>query len=266
MGRKISLITMGQGNVIALKKTFESFKGIVDEFIYGDLLIFDSDREVLNSYKEFYNLKIVKYPFNYIFNYGFYNILNSLAEASSNDLVMYMNTSEVIDEDYGITKLINENEKCNCFFFIHKTDHNRWFRIYDRRYLYWSGLIHESIVGDFRPYHKPIFCMKDLEKDMDDKFKADIFNMVKEFTYFNQLIKIVDNPNLLGETNIGWLHYAKTQYDSMKERMNKRKEAYEAFKEGDYDMFMHEIHKIKEFEYSSSELIEYQGDPKFLGK
>jgi len=45
--RRISLITMGQANPMALKRTLESFKGIVGEVVYGDVLIFDEDREVV---------------------------------------------------------------------------------------------------------------------------------------------------------------------------------------------------------------------------
>jgi len=41
----ISLITMGAGNVKVLKKTLESFKEVFDEVIYGDLLIYQEDRE-----------------------------------------------------------------------------------------------------------------------------------------------------------------------------------------------------------------------------
>ena len=74
--RKISLLTMGQGNVIVLKQTLESFKGVVDEVIYGDMLLVPEDRVVLESYKEEYNINIQRLPFNYIFQMGFSSCLN----------------------------------------------------------------------------------------------------------------------------------------------------------------------------------------------
>ena len=55
----ITLITMGQGNIKALKNTLESFKWVCNEVIFGDLLIFDHDSPLLESYQSEYNLKIV---------------------------------------------------------------------------------------------------------------------------------------------------------------------------------------------------------------
>ena len=84
--RNITLVTMSQGNPIVLKETFDSFWGVVDEIIWGDLCIFEDDRKLIESYQSLYNLKIVKYPFNYIFKNGFSSILNSLISHSKNDL------------------------------------------------------------------------------------------------------------------------------------------------------------------------------------
>jgi len=117
MKRGITLITMGQGNVDALKKTFDSFNGICNEIVYGDMLVFDDDREVLKSYYKEYNLKVVELPFNYIFQNGFSSVLNLLAKEATNDLVIYMNTSEIIQTNYGITDIVDNFPDCNCFYF-----------------------------------------------------------------------------------------------------------------------------------------------------
>jgi len=74
----ITLVTMAQGNPLVLKETFKSFWGIVDEIIFGDLTLFSDDKELIKSYQNEFNLKIVEYPFNYIFKNGFSSILNSL--------------------------------------------------------------------------------------------------------------------------------------------------------------------------------------------
>lgn len=263
----ITLITMGAGNVKALGKTLESFKNVFDEVVYGDLLLFEEDREFICGYKREYNMQVVALPFNFIFRHGFSNTLNTLAKEATNDYIVYMNTSEIIDEDYGIVDIVKSNPDCNAFYFIHRTDPHRWFRMYNRRELEWSGVIHEQLKGEYRPYHKPIFMMADLEKDMDDPFKADVFNSVKEICYFRNYNRIVDYPKKLGETDPGWIQFATDNYDNMKERMQSNAGLYEAFCTGS-DLMLHQA--IRNFKptgkFQSSNLIEYQGDPKYLNK
>lgn len=254
---------MGQGNVKVLGETFKSFSSFCDEIVYGDMLVWEQDREILNEYKKEFNLKIVKYPFNFIYKNGFAVFLNDLASHSSNDMVIYANTSEVIDEDYGAKEIIQSNPDCNCFYLTHRTENYRWFRCYDKRFLKWSGLIHESLEGDHRPFHKPILMFKDLEKDMDNQWKATIFNIVKEYTYFNNLNKIADNPELLAGTDPGWLVFAKEQYASNKERMEKRPLVHAAFEIGNLFAFWKGIDadsSLKNEEFKSSDKIAYQGD------
>ena len=105
--------------------------------------------------------------------------------------------------------------------------------------------------------------MADLEKDMDNPFKAKVLNSLKELVYFQQYVKIADNPKLLGETDPGWLNFAKVDYDSFKGRLHKREKQYEALSIGDYDMFMRAIYDDPEFEkeqFKSNNIIAFQGD------
>lgn len=263
----ITLITMGAGNVKVLGKTLESFSNIFDEVVYGDMLLFDGDRDILNGYAQKYNMGVLKLPFNYIFKHGFSDTLNILASIATNDIVLYMNTSEVIDEDYGIVEIIKNNPNCNSFYFTHRTDPHRWFRMYNRKELEWSGVIHEQLKGDYKPYHKPAFMMADLEKDMDDPFKADVFNSVKEIVYFRNYNRIVDYPRKLGETDPGWIKFATDNYDNMKMRMQSNAQLYEAFCTGSDLMLTQAIKNfIPTGKFESSNLIEFQGSPMFLGK
>jgi len=256
---------MGAGNVKVLKDTLESFKGVVDEVVYGDMLLFKEDRDLLHTYKKEYNINIRPLPFNYIFQMGFASCLNFLASHAKNDYVLYMNTSEVIDEDYGILETIEANPQCNMFYFNHREEKHRWFRCYNKKRLQWSGVIHEEvvpIVGDFVPYHKPIFMMKDLEKDMDNPLKAAVFNSVKELSYFNNYMKLVDAPKGVGATNSGWFQFAKDNYDSMKERLLQKGKQYEAFMIGDFNMLMDEIKNSDYFKtarFESSHGMNFQG-------
>jgi len=48
----ISLLTMGAGNVIVLEETIKSALTVCDEIIYGDLLLFQEDREILGLYEK----------------------------------------------------------------------------------------------------------------------------------------------------------------------------------------------------------------------
>jgi hypothetical protein len=266
----ITLITMGQGNIIALGETLKSFSGVVDEIIYGDLLLYPQDRKALHEYKKQYNINIRPLPFNYIFQMGFASCLNFLASHATNDMVMYMNTSEAIDEDYGIVETVQANPECNMFYFTHRQERHRWFRCYNRKQLEWSGVIHEEVVpikGECIPYHKPIFMMKDLEKDMHDPLKAAVFNSVKELCYFNNYMKLVDAPKVCGATNIGWFKFAQDQYPSMNERLEQKGKQYEAFLTGNFDMFLNEIETSDYFKterFESKHGMNFQGTRKDL--
>jgi len=265
----ITLITMGAGNVSVLKETLKSASTVCDEIIYGDMLLFEEDREVLHSYKSEFNMKVVPLPFNFIFKNGFSHCLNTLAEHTTNDIVMYLNTSEVIEEDYGIIETIKNKPNCNTFYFVHKIDPHRWHRTYNRHELQWSGIIHEQLKNEYRPYHRPIFCMADLPKDSQSPFKAKVFDTLKEVVYFQQYVNIVDNPELMGETDLGWLHFAKNDYDSFKQRLIAKGEAYTCIANGDFRGLMNYFYnspEFKELSFESSLAIEYQQDEKFLGK
>lgn len=260
----ITLLTMGAGNVIVLKETLKSFRNICDEVIYGDLLLFPEDREIVASYQDEFNMKIVPFEFDYLFKNGFSSLLNVLASHATNDTVMYLNTSEVIDEDYGIVGAVKNNPECNAFYFIHRTDGHRWYRTYNRHQLKWSGRIHEQLEGEYKPYHKPIFMMKDLEKDNYSSFKAKILDTTKEIVYFQNYMSFIDNPDLLGETDIGWVKFATDNYDSFKERLLAKGKGYEAFQKGDYKAFMEYAYSLIEVDgqFESNDGIEYQSVPK----
>lgn len=267
----ITGITMLAGNVIVLEETLKSFDTICDQVVVGDMIIFPEDREILETYRKKYNLKIIKLHFGYIFDHGFASVLNLLANHSDNDTVLYLNTSEVIEIDNGILDIVSD--AYNCYYFDHATDPHRWYRFYNRKELQWSGRIHEALEAlpghDFRPYHKAIFRMADKEKDMFSPFKASVFNTCKEICYFRNYMAIIDHPEEMGATDPGWKKFSAENYDSMRERLLAKKEAYKAYLEGDYEMLMKYIYESPDLEkerFESNIGIEYQGDPKFLGK
>lgn len=262
---KITLITMGHANPIALKRTVESFKGVIDEIIFGDLLIFDSDRELIDTYDFYSDFFISRLPFNYIFENGFAATLNKLAEDATNDWVLYMNVSEVIDGDHPIKEQMSN--LYNCYSFDHAEETHRWFRLYNRKEIKWGGLIHEEVVGNLRPCPFNIFRMKDTEKDLDDPFKAKVANDVKELCYFSQYIKLVENPELRANTHQGWIDHATNDYESFKERLLKKGKRYEAFIEGNLQKYLDDIYNNPEFEkerFESSTVINFQGHRKLL--
>lgn len=278
----VTLITMGAGNVEALGKTLESFKGLCDEVVYGDLLLFDEDRKRLGDYKEKYNLKSIRFDFNLIFEEGFSALLNRLAALATNRWVIYMNTGEVIDsvvpsvEKSKVKELIlDKGLFSNTFYFDHATDPHKWFRLYDRTELKWSGRIHEelrhknkSLEDSINPHNdEPAFRMKDLEKDLNDPYKAWVFNDVKEIVYFEQYRRIVENPSLLEGTNEYWLWHARENYLSFVERLEAKKDRYEAFKKRDLVMYFANVPKeIKSATqgFSTSKSVEFQGDKQTL--
>jgi hypothetical protein len=264
----VTLILPTQGNPIALKRTLDSVQDICDEIVIGSVCIFEDDIAVINSYKKEYNIKVLNLPFNYILKNGFSATLNLLADAATNDIVLYLNVGEVIDKNAeNILNIISP--EYNAYYIDHQTERHRWFRCYNRYEMRWQGIIHEEIDGECRPYHKPLFRFADTEKDTDNPFKSKVYNTVKEIVYWSLLIQIADNPDKYPETNDGWKQFAKDTYQSMVDRLKIKGDSYTAMVEGDLQKFLNYIHTDKEFEaerFESNHAIEFQGDPMYLGK
>lgn len=255
----ITLITMAQGNIIALRRTLDSFKGICNEFIIGDLFIFSEDREQAKELYADLNVIWCKFPFNYIFQNGFACILNDLAKQSTNDLVIYMNVGEIIDKNLD-TSLIKP--EYNCYSFNHSEDPHTWVRCYNRHHLYWTGMIHEVVVGNGKQCPTHLFMMADTEKDMDDPFKAKVFNDTKELVYWKQYLRLIQRPDLIGFTGRGWVDHARDAYQSYTERMQKKGNRLKAFELGDLSIYLNDIYSSSEFateRMESTQLINLQG-------
>jgi 2-polyprenyl-3-methyl-5-hydroxy-6-metoxy-1,4-benzoquinol methylase len=259
---KLTLITLAHGNPIALKRTLENTKGIVDEVILGDVSIHWKDRELFRSYQYEYNLKIAELPFNYLYKNGFSAMLNELAECSLNDFCLYLNVGELIAEGKETLK-----EKLalryNSYYQIHPVETHHWIRTWNKKEMQWSGRLHEECcVGQRKLYPKPLFTFVDSEKDMADPFYAACMNRIKEMVYFKNLVEMVDNPAEKGGTHEGWVQYAKDSYDSLKERLHKSEDLYQAFETGDYNLLMTDLLKNTPCEFESSTLINFQGNRK----
>jgi uncharacterized protein YdbL (DUF1318 family) len=247
----ITLITVTQGNVNALKRTvdnvIEHFQGRVDEVIVGDLCVFKEDSEAINF------VRTIPLPFNFLFEQGFGSTLNQIAAFAKNDLILYLNVGEIVEANMNIELL---NQGYNCFQFNHATDPHKWTRLYNRRAMQWSGRIHEEVIGDKNLCPSLLFTMADTEKDSHDPFKAQVYNDIKELVYFNQYVKLVDSPAEKGATNEGWVNYAKDGYESLVSRLNAKGKRYEAFKEGDLQKYLDNCQEFENFE--NNNLIHYQ--------
>lgn len=264
----ISLITPAHANPIALKRTMDSVKDLCDEIVVGELCVFPDDREKIESYCKDYNLKVGHLSFNYLYRWGFSEVLNTLAAVATNNKILYLNVGEVIDKSEGDI-ISNITDDYNAWYIDHSIEKHRWWRFYDKRELKWSGRIHEELIGEYRPFHKPVFTFADTDKDMDDPFKAWVANDIKEMVYWRQLMRIVDCPEEVGATNEGWRRFAKDQYESMKERMRLKGKRVQAFDECNLDMYIKDIADNGEqlgIPFQSNEFIEFQGSPMHLGK
>lgn len=263
----ITLISMTQGNPVALARTVNNitakFKGLVDEVIIGDLIIFDEDRDAISEY--LYNskaspeclTKLHRMDFNAIYHRGFADVLNELADLAKNDLVLYMNVSEIVDGEINFNAL--NMDGYNCYMFDHSTEQHKWIRLYDHKKLRWSGPIHEEVTGEMRVCPELAFRMADTEKDSGNEFKTWVNNTTKELVYFNQYLTIVDRPDLRGSTNIGWVKYAQDSYQYIKDRMLIKGDCYETFKNGDLEGYRNACKlgfKVTE-EYKTNKLINF---------
>ncbi len=246
----ITLVTMAQGNPLALKRTLDSFAPYVDEVVFGDMLIFNQDRAIIENY----GMKMIPMEFNFIYKNGFAATLNHLAGFAKNDWVLYMNVGEVVSG--GDVLIMNANANCYCF--DHATDKHKWFRLYNRHELKWSGIIHEELVGKRRPQEEPMFRMADTDKDASP-FQAKVYNDIKELVYFNQYLRLIREPGCSPQTNQGWVEYAKRDFNYIKERQDSKGLRLKAFETGDISLYLNEIYQpnfVAEFE--NTDLIHYQ--------
>lgn len=266
----MTLIFPTQGNPIAVKRTLDSTKGIVDEIIIGSVCLFKDDEELIKSYASNYNIKVIDFPFNYIFINGFANTLNHLASFSTNDNIIYLNVGEIIEKHDG-NILSKFSQEYNSYYIDHSQELHRWWRCYNRKELSWKGIIHEELGPDdnFRPYGKPLFTFADTDKDTIDPFKAKCMNDTKECVYWRQLMQLVDCPELREGVNEGWHKFAKDTYQSMVDRIKQKGNRFNYFIDGDYESLMNDYYTNPEFEkerFESNHAIEFQGSPMYLGK
>ncbi len=237
----ISLITVTQGNPVALRRTmdnlFASFEGALNEAVIGDVSVFDGDFA-----SGFDDAKFVKLPFNSLFKDGFSSVLNHLAAQANNDLCLYLNVGEIIEKNLKRSLVRNE---FNCYSFNHATDPHIWVRMWDRRELSWSGRIHEEIVGPRRQCPEILFQMADTDKDMADEFRAGVYNDIKEMVYFQQYVHLAEHPEDKGATDQGWLNYSQAEYEDLKRRLSNKGERYRAFLDGDLAAYLQAAEKDK---------------------
>lgn len=240
--RMMTLITPTQGNPIALKRTIDSLKGVINEVVVGSVCIFENDDELIQSYNSDIHLKLVKMPFNYIFRNGFSNALNLLSEYASNDWLIYLNVGEVVEEGKdNILKTISNDY--NCYFIDHATETHHWFRVWNKKEVQWGGILHEELSSDkMRACTDiPLFRFADTEKDIDDEWYAKVMNDVKELVYFNLYLKLAEQSHLVDNTNQGWVQFSKEGFHSFIERLHIKGKRYDAFITGDLRMYLEDI-------------------------
>lgn len=271
--KNISFVTMGQGNPEATYRTFKSFFGtICNEIIYGDLCLFTEDKKIIESYKDEFNLKIVEFPFNYLYKNGFSSCLNLLSQHASNDLCLYNNVGEIIDGEERALRLINEKfPEYNAYAINHGIETHTWTRCWDKNEIEWSGMIHEELRPKegfemkLCPYY--IFQFKDSDKDMNDWLKALVYDDVKNLTYNRNYIRLIEEPEKQGATNDWWVIFAKNNYESMKHRLFDKGLRREAFEEGDIEKYLNDVNQNPLFKrevFESDKLIEYQNSTRSL--
>jgi len=246
MNKNFTLLTLTQGNPIALKRTIDSLEGIIDQVVVGSVSIFQDDAEEIKKIGDNISMNFVELPFNYLFKYGFSSALNLLSTYAHNDNVMYLNVGEVLISDKN--ELRNRiSPSYNCYYIDHPVEKHHWYRVYNRKEMQWNGIIHEEIVGDSKPCSVPLFTFDDTPKDSDDKLKAWVYEQVKELVYWNLYVKLVDQPHLATGTNHGWVDFSRDGYHSFIERLHQKGDMYEAMIRGDYELLMKAINQKKEY-------------------
>jgi hypothetical protein len=248
MHQKFSLILSTQGNVDALKRTIDSLGDMIDEVVVGSCCVFKEDELTILSYnRPEVPIKIIKFPFNFIFCNGFANMLNSLSPYAKNDLLLYLNVGEIVYK--GREEIHNViSPSYNCYYLTHPIEKHLWYRVWDRREVRWGGIIHEEIYGNLRPSSVPLFMFDDTPKDKENERYGKIMNDIKELVYWNQYVKLIDQPHLANGTNPGWTDFARDGFNSFIDRMHNKGKRYDAFLTGDLQMYLDDVNSNPEFQ------------------
>jgi hypothetical protein len=256
----ITLVTLTQGNPIALKRTIDNvvqaFQGKVDQVVIGNLCVFDKDKFGIHEADYGVKLDTLFMPFNHLFEYGFGATLNKISTLAINDLCLYMNVSEIVDSPVNLSII---HPQWNSYKFDHAIETHKWCRLWNRKQLTWSGRIHEIVVeGAGQKYTAPdmLFTMADTPKDDADPFYSAVMNTVKEYVYWNQYLMLVDDPSQIGGTDQGWVKYAKDSYEHIKGRMYANPERLQAFRDGDLEKFLYHCKDLPH--HQNDHLVHYQ--------
>lgn len=211
------MIIPDAGNPVCLHQTIDSYRPHVDEFIVGDMSLWDYEHQP--------GIEYVKLPFNILFKQGFSAVLNRLASCAKNDIVLYMGVGNVLE---GKFKRLRPG--FNCWGFRRSEDNLLCHMLWDRRELESSGIIHEELVP--KAGFQRRFCDEEHFSFGDIPKENPAYPQIKELLYNHLQVTLQRNPDMLGATNKYWLKHP-NRSDMVDYLLNnKLKEAYE---DGDED-------------------------------
>ncbi len=222
------------GNIANLRRTIESCRGVVDDVVIISTCLYREDieglREVANS--------VVDLPWNYVYLHGFGAMMNQGSEAAKNDWLVLLGVAETIHAGHEAIQPRLAGERVNSVFECnHANDPHHWIRVWNRQSRsHWSGLIHESIMGGAN--EGLLFEMRDTEKiPTDDAIMNGTLRFVKTTLYNCMYRRLMNNTNLIGGTNIGWLDFVEGARGSIEDFCRSHDDLISAAMEGASDKF-----------------------------
>lgn len=233
------LIPTCGGNIENFKRTADSARSVCDEVVAISTCLFKEDLEAVKQAAD----KVVELPWCFTFQNGFGEMHNKGHRVAKNDWIILLGVGETIHSGHErIKPMIQANGPRAVLSCWHINDPNHWRRLYNRNHAYWSGGIHESVVGG--EGKGDAFEMRDTDKlPLPDPFKQEALKWYKGALYNARYRHLLRNPDTLGGTDRGWLAFVAGAKESIEGYCEEHKDLVDAGINGDLVPFLEGVRR-----------------------
>lgn len=200
------------GNIANFQRTVDSARSVCDEVVAISTCLYDHHLEEIKAT----GAKVVELPWNYTYLNGFGAMHNMGTQYVKNSWLILLGVAETIHSGHEDIRLkIPRSNPAQIYQCWHVGDVNRWSRCWNRTGgPKWGGIIHECVRGGQEA--GVLFEMRDTDKVPSGNSVQDEVLMFHKTCLYNHLYKrLLDNRDLLGYTDPGWLAFVEGAKESI---------------------------------------------------
>lgn len=226
------------GNVANFQRTLDSARSVCDETIAISTCLFNDDIEAVRAT----GARVVELPWNYTYIHGFGAMHNAGTKHAGNNWLILLGVAETIHAGHENIKLTLPRAQTNYIYQCnHQNDPNRWSRCWNRTGgPRWGGIIHETVRGGQEA--GVLFEMRDTDKvPSGDALKDEVLKFHKTCLYNHLYQRLLNNNDLLGYTDPGWLAFVNGAKESINAFCESHADLITFALEGDRDGFINRV-------------------------